>query len=271
MQIILKKDDIIEEKIIILNNKDSYHHIVNVLRKQNKDNITLITDENIIYKTCIENIDKIDKKIFLNILNIEDKKIDLKINLNLVQGLPKKDKMEYIIEKAVELGVNNIIPIEFERSVVTKKDINENKLRRWELKLISATEQSRRKSMPKIFKVLNLTEFLDSDILNKENSFVILLYENKINELDFKAYLQKIKKMLDIDNEKNEVKEYNIYFIIGPEGGISEKEIIYINDKCKNIGIDIMCAHLGDNILRTETASLKILSILTYEFEKYIF
>lgn len=298
MQIFLKEEDLriedLENKNIKfeIRNKETYHHLVNVLRIKVGDKISIV-NKNTRYETKIIEIDK--EKIVVDILNkqeseeLEEKeqsKNVKKINLDftIYQGIPKAKKAELIIEKLTEIGIDNIYLLEMERSIVRKKDYSRSKMERLIKKAESASMQSRRISIPKIHEVLTFNDFLNNtkEIENTLNILFVFYEEN--NESFFKEEVQKAKeniknKIKDIEKDKvkNKGKEIkvNISFLVGPEGGISEKEIEKIKEVKKEneinnkINTKIYICGLGENILRTETAAIVGMSILKYEFEDF--
>lgn len=257
MQIFLKKEDILQENIII-KNKETYHHLVNVLRIKIGEEIDVVQD-NYKYITIVDNI-KTDE-ILLKVKERKEKE-DEEYKYILMQGIPKSKKMELIVEKTTELGVNEIIPIEMERSIVKKKDLNKSKIERLKLKAESASAQSKRVSIPiiknaELFKdALNNIVYETKNYDNKIKKYIFVFYEDEKNE--------KLKDQLEII--KKEKMQKQIIYIIGPEGGISEKEIEDLK-KFENKNIKVFISSLGKNILRTETAGVAALSIMKYELE----
>ena len=236
------EDNQINSGKVVINN-DDYNHIVNVLRMK-KGDIVLITnkDSKETFNCEIEEI-KINE-VICKILNKEDKNVELNVNIDLFQGLPKADKMEYIIQKCVELGVHKIVPVNMKYCVARIKD-EEKKNIRWNKISEVAAKQCKRNIIPKIDKSINMNT-LYNEIKNYD--LTIVAYEN---EDDFT-----LKTVL---GENTNIK--NIAVIIGPEGGISLEEI----EKLKENGAKIVS--LGNRILRTETAPIAVLSMMVYEYE----
>ena len=226
---------------------EDVNHIANVLRLKKKDKIILCNkDEGCSYETEIVEVSK--ESITCNIVSKTLENVESNVNVDIYQGLPKMDKMEYIIQKATELGVKNIYPVTMARSIVKLDDKTAlKKVDRWNKIAEVAAKQSKRDFIPNIKNVINIENICQ----NAEKYDIILIaYENeKINTL--KAELNKL----------NREKELKIAVIIGPEGGIDEKEVK------KLVDIGGKCITLGKRILRTETASLVILSNIIYEFE----
>lgn len=209
---------------------------------------------NVSYKCKVENIstDSID-------LSIEgkEKSNELPVKINLYQGLPKSDKLEFIIEKAVELGVYSVIPVAMTNSVVKVNDKVDKKLIRYNKISRSAAEQSKRGIIPEVKDIISFDEMIEKTS-KSEKGKNILFFENAEGIEKTKGYIRDIKGLLKKPAEDNDI-EINV--IIGPEGGFSDKEI----EKAKNKGIEILT--LGDRILRTETAAITALSILMYELQ----
>lgn len=166
--------------------------------------------------------------------------------ITLFQALLKSDKMEYVIQKAVELGVYKIEPFT-SKNVVVKLDDKDKikKGERWNKISLEASKQCGRSDIVNIEMVSSFSNMLDK---LKEFELVIIAYENETNSLK-----DIIRKNLDIKN---------IAIIIGAEGGFEQSEVEEVLKNNNSVSIS-----LGDRILRAETASLNLLSILMYEFE----
>ena len=149
-----------------------------------------------------------------------------------------------IIQKAVELGIYEITPVEMKNCIVKIKDENK-KIERWQSISEAAAKQSKRTIIPKINGVININKL--KEIL-KEFDLVIIAYEDE-NKTTIKDVLT-----------KNKVAK-KIALIVGPEGGLSFDEVKNLN------GENVKVASLGKRILRTETASLAMLSMIIYEYE----
>ncbi len=241
----VKNEQIKDNEITILG--EDVKHIANVLRLKKEDEIQICNlDTKMNY---IANINEIDKKyVKCKIKKIENTNSEIQVNITLYQGLPKADKMEYIIQKNVELGVKKIIPVEMERSIVKfdQKTV-EKKIERWQKISEVASKQSGRDIIPKIEIPTNIKKICEN--IN-EYDIVLVAYENE-EDNTLKTELQKIKRT---DNLK-------IAIIIGPEGGIDKKEILQL----KEVGAKTIT--LGQRILRTETASIVVISNIIYELE----
>jgi len=223
-------------------------HIKNVLRKKVGEQITICNREN--RKDYICEIVKIEEDIQCRILEELESNAEPQTKVTIFQGLPKADKMEWIIQKAVELGVYDITPVEMKRSIVKLADKEKaRKVQRWQKIAEVAAKQSGRNRIPKINDVISMKNICN---LNAEYDIVIVAYEKeKENKLKY------VIEALKTGHKSN----LNIALWIGPEGGIEEEEIKKFKEKEAKI------VTLGNRILRTETVALNILSILMYELE----
>ena len=241
----VSEDQITDKKITI--NGEDINHIKNVLRLDLDEKI-IICNKNTAksYIAAIEQISK--EEIVCNIISENLSTTELIVNVDLFQGLPKSDKMEYIIQKTTELGVKHIYPVTLERCVVKidKKD-ESKKILRWQKIAESAAKQSKRDFIPIVKNILNIENICK--IIPKYD-IILLAYENEESNT-IKRELQKINKKENV----------NIGVIIGPEGGFTEKEINTL------ISAGAKCVTLGKRILRTETAPIVMLSDIVYEFE----
>ena len=240
----VKTEQIRDNQIIIIG--EDVKHIKNVLRKQIEDNLEICNQQTgTTYKCEIKEMqeDKILTNIIEKINNEESK-----IKVDIYQGLPKADKMELIIQKSIELGANAIIPVEMKRCVVKLDSKSENKkIERWQKIAESAAKQSGRNFVPEIRNIIKIEEI--AKLTNIYDS-IIVCYENE-KENYIKNELLKLKNKEDI----------NIAVVIGPEGGLEEKDVEYL----KQNGASVVT--LGNRILRTETVALNLLSIIMYELE----
>lgn len=229
------------------------NHIRNVLRKKINDEITVCNIEN--QKDYLCTINELEKEyINCTIVTELEKNVESNVKLTILQGLPKADKMELIIQKSVELGANAIIPVEMKRCVVKLDSKSENKkIERWQKIAESAAKQSGRNTIPQVKNIHTIKDLIN---IKDEYDAIIVCYENeKTNSL--KKELKSIKEML---KAKLEIK---IAVVIGPEGGLEEKDV----EELQQNGAKIVT--LGNIILRTETVALNILSVIMYEFSEF--
>ncbi len=154
--------------------------------------------------------------------------------------MPKADKMDYIIEKATELGVHRIVPVITERSQIRDRD----RLKRWERIALEASKQCGR-TKPAIIE--NTLNFDDAINIHKDRELPLILQVNA--EVSAKSY---IKNSLQAPQ--------NIVLFVGPEGGFTDNEVLL----GKEMGFIVL--GLGPRVLRTETASISVLSILQFHY-----
>ncbi len=223
------------DNTFILNN-DDYYHIKTVMRMTNNDNIEVVYEE-IPYLCEITNIENdIKIKIVKELDVIKDKMPYVTILIPIL----KEQKMDYILQKATELGVNEIIPVIMERSIVKVNEKELKKLERWNRIVKEASEQSHRNTIPKIDKI----EKVNTLKLNGLNLVCSTIEKQNT-----------IKKVF-----KNNYNCDKINMLIGPEGGISPKEEeILINN-------GFIPVSLGNRIMRVETVPLYLMSIINYEY-----
>ena len=217
------------------------HHMSRVLRLQVGNQIIVVSPDGSAGVGEIKSISTDEVTLTLQELLKEDK--EAPINVYLAQGLPKSDKMDYIVQKAVELGVKGIYPLEAEHSVVQYDQAKKSKRQeRWQKIAAEAAKQCGRGIIPTVEPIAGLARILEKF---DAETLVIMLYEGQA--------AQGIKQAL------TENKETNYLLIVGPEGGFSTKEVAL----CQRFGASIVT--LGPRILRTETAALAGVSIVMYE------
>ena len=238
-----KHENIFDNYILI--DGEDVNHMKNVLRMNENDKILISSGDNIDYHCYISKIES--DKIIANIELIDEEGKELPSKIYLFQGLPKADKMELIIQKAVELGAFEIVPVAMKRCVVKlDKKKEDTKLKRWNGICESAAKQSKRSIIPNVSNVMSYKEAIE---YAKKLDIVLLPYECAEGMSETKRIISAIEP------------GQSIGIFIGPEGGFDMSELdIAINSNFKVIT-------LGKRILRTETAGLMILSVLMFELE----
>lgn len=238
---------------IFINGQD-FIHLKEVLRIRIGQEIEVCNEDTSENFLClINNIN--ETNIECNIKEKINLNTESNIKISIFQGLPKADKMELIIQKSIELGAFDIYPVEMKRCVVklNEKD-KKKKIERWQKISYSAAKQSMRNIIPKVNDVININKLCE--IINNYD-IMLLAYENE-KENFIKNEIENLKEKI----KKENLQKLNIGIIIGPEGGLDIKEVEIL----KQNGAKVIS--LGNRILRTETASLNILSIIMYELEK---
>ena len=247
MQKFFVKANQIEGNIITIINQD-VNHIKNVLRMRKDEKLEIGVPE--LEKNFLCKIDELQNdNIKCKIIKEFEENKESNIKVSIFQGLPKSAKMEWIIQKSVELGVHVIIPTQMKRSVVKLTDKDKmKKIERWQKISEVAAKQCKRDYIPNIKEVTIL-----KDIEKMYNDYDILLvaYEEE-KENSLKDELKKINK---------DIEEIKIAIVVGPEGGLEQEEVEFL----KTLGAHIVS--LGKRILRTETVCLQVLSNIMYELE----
>ncbi len=231
----------IQDKIITISDDSNYQHIVKSLRTTVGENLLLIDENEIEYKTEIKYISK--DSIKTEILESHKSRRKLKYNLYLAQSPLRSDAQVTIMEKATELGVAGIYPI-YTDNCVLKKNVIENKIEKWQNTMYAASKQCERANIPTCFPLSSLDEVVRCRKFDK----VIALCERD-TEKTLKEYLK-----------ENKIKENEeVLVIIGPEGGFSDKEFGYFKTH------SIPRLSLGDLILKAETAVIVSIGNIVYE------
>lgn len=242
----INDNQIIEEKAIITG--EDVRHISNVLRMKVGEELQIGNKQKV--ESYIAEIERIEKdKVIAKLIEKCSIKNEPNVDIDLYQGLPKADKMEWIIQKTTEVGVNKIIPVEMTRCIVKldEKDAIK-KITRWQKVAEGAAKQSKRDKIPVIENKIKLPELKEK--IKEYDAFFIAYEEEETNKLK-----EELKK---IENKEF----YKIAVLIGPEGGLEKNEV---NDLKKD-GAKVVT--LGKRILRTETAPIVIVSNILYELEK---
>lgn len=221
------------------------NHIKNVLRMKIDEEVLVSNGVDKDYHCRIAEIGA--EKVVAEILSVDEEGTELSARLYLFQGLPKQDKMELIVQKAVELGAYQVIPVSMHRSVV-KLDAKkaDAKVKRWNGIAESAAKQSKRMVIPEVTEVMTVKEAL---AYAAGFDLKLLPYENARGMAATKECMEKVKPGM------------RIAVFIGPEGGFEDSEV----ELAKAAGFETIS--LGKRILRTETAGLTTLSLLMYQLE----
>lgn len=244
------KKNQINNNIVEIEGED-VNHIKNVLRIGIDEQIEVCNlDDTYNYLCKIIQLD--NKCIRCQIIDKLDSQSEPKTYLHIFQGIPKAEKMEAIIQKTTEIGVNEITPVLMNRCVVKLDDKGiDKKIIRWQKIAEVAAKQSKRDKIPIINYPINIKNIYEK-IANYD--IVLVAYENEEN-YTIKDALKEIKNGSSL----------KIAVIVGPEGGIAENEI-----ECLKTFANTKIVTLGKRILRTETAPITIASVIMYEFDEMI-
>lgn len=224
-----------------------WNHAANVLRVRPGEQVLLSAGEDWDYLCTVREVDRAGQRVLLSVLEENRDTRELPVKISLYQGLPKSDKMELIIQKAVELGAARVVPVETARCVVKlDRKKAESKRSRWQAISESAAKQSGRSVIPEIAMPMKyaaaLKEAADSDVR-------LIPYENAEG-------MERTRRILE-----SVVPGQKIAVFIGPEGGFEETEI----RRAEEAGFEAVT--LGKRILRTETAGFVVLSLLMAQTE----
>lgn len=232
---------------VAVSDPQDVNHIKNVLRIRPGEKLAFCCEatgkEYICSVTALE-----EREVRASIEDINGVSGELPVRLVLFQGLPKSDKMELIVQKAVELGAAEIVPVAMKRCVV-KLDAKKSakKVMRWNEIAKGAAKQSKRSCIPEVSQLLSF-----SDALKKaqELDMILVPYEDALG-------MEHSREVIKSTKGKSSVGIF-----IGPEGGFEEGEIL----QARETGAEVIT--LGHRILRTETAGLSVLSILMFLLEE---
>ena len=243
-QFFVEPSQIQGNRVVITGN--DVNHIKNVLRMQPGEEIAVSNGEDgKEYRCGIENL--YEDEIICSLRFVKEDGVELPSKIYLFQGLPKADKMELIVQKAVELGVYEIIPVATKRAVVKLDEKKaKSKIARWQTISEAAAKQSKRRIVPEIHSVMSFKEAVK---YAKDMQVKVIPYE-------LAEGMEKTRELIE-----NIKPGQEIAIFIGPEGGFDEGEI----QAALEHGIEPIT--LGKRILRTETAGFTVLSWIMYRLE----
>lgn len=224
---------------------DDYHHLKDVVRLKPGDTVRISVDNG---ENYLGKIKEFTEDAAVIELSEKADDTELKGSITLFQGMPKSDKLEFIIEKAVELGCTEVVPVMMEYSIVKLDEKKaESKVIRWQKIAETAAKQSKRSIVPHISMPM---KYKDAIEYAKGNTLNLVPYENETGPKGTLEIMEKIKP------------EDSVGIFIGPEGGFSEKEIK------EAVDAGMKTVSLGRRILRTETAALTALSLVMMSKEE---
>lgn len=241
----VEAENIKKDKVTIRG--EETRHIAQVLRLGEKDRIKVFTRKGREYLIEIREASK--KEVIGKILKGTKLKTEPRVSITLVQGLPKKDKMDFIVQKATELGVKKVIPVITQRTIV-KLDREKAKARqvRWQRIALEAAKQSGRAIIPEVDGVTTFVQSLNN--ISEENLNLIPWEEEETTSL---------KKVLKRHTSHISHPTSQITVFIGPEGGFTLEEVRAAKER------GAIPVSLGPRLLRTETAGLATLAMILYE------
>jgi len=237
----------IENDSICISGTD-VNHIKNVLRLEVGTKI-LVCDKDLKKNYISEIMEITSEMVKCKIIEEVESTSESNVTLDIYQGLPKADKMELVIQKGTELGVNKFIPVKMERCIVKLDQKDEmKKIDRWNKISEVASKQSGRDIVPEVSHVYDLKDV--QNVISDYDLFIVCFENEKENTIKNELVTIKTKK-----------QTYKVAVLIGPEGGLAEGEV----QALKQSGAKVVT--LGNRILRTETVALSVASIIMYELE----
>ena len=235
----------IGDRSVVITGTD-VNHISNVLRLVPGDMICAAGSDAVKYTCRILSVSR--DEVVAEILEKEKSDTELPVSITLFQGVPKRDKMDLIVQKTVELGVARVVPVLMERTVVRWDEKKKKKHgERWQSIAEAAAKQSGRGLIPEVVPPM---DWADALALAAEHDRIVVPYESAADMAYTRSVFEELKDMK------------TAAFFIGPEGGFSTGEIAGL----EKLGARIVT--LGKRILRTETAGLAVMSMLGYVLEE---
>ncbi len=231
----------VTENSIIIDDKNNCHHIKDVMRMSVGDKIIILTNDK---KEYLCKIDSITNIVMLSILESNINNNELDCFTTIAHALVRREKKEEVLRRLVELGCSEYVPVEMERSIVKINKLNEN-IDRIHTIVKECSEQSERGLLMKVCNAIKFNNFINN---YKDYDYKFVCYENSGRKDDY-----------SLNNYLNNLKGKKILCVIGPEGGFSDNEINLLIDN------GFVCIGLGKRILRTETAPLFIMSLISYQ------
>ena len=226
----------LELKLVVELGTQTHIHATKVLRLKVGDQFALFNGDSFDYVVKVIEISK--HKTSVEIIDKYEVNHESPLKITLAQGIAAGDKMDWVIQKTVELGIESIQPLFTERSIVKLDRVRaDKKLEHWRTVAISACEQTGRAIIPEILSPLPLSQWLSAQ--QKKNNLKLILTPSKAQNIN---QLEKPSSSID--------------FMVGPEGGFSDKEMALALNSA------FIPINFGQRILRTETASIVALSIM---------
>jgi len=220
-------------------------HILNVMRMKGGDKVLVFDGTGKEYTGFIKEAKQ--KSLVVEIISVETPVKEKFPQITLAQSIPKKERMDYIVEKSTELGVESIMPIISERSVVDPAcDGQQKKIERWKRLTVEASKQCGRADVPE---VKGIRKFYD------------IIYEISDYDLALMAYIS--RGTTHLRDAISGFTSGKVILFIGPEGDFTPDEV-----KMAEQSENVKFVTLGERVLKSDTAGLYILSVLNHEFSK---
>ncbi len=233
----------VRKNVIVIDGREA-HHILDVMQLREKDKVVAFDGTGNEYTGFIKEIDKRGKRITVEVVRTETPAAESIPEITLAQALPKKSKMDHIVEKATELGAARVIPLITERTIVRPNAAGcKKKVERWRKIAVEASKQCGRVSVPEIEEVS-----LYGDVVSRMDGYDLALLACLTD------------KTVPIKKALAGFKSGKILVLIGPEEDFTPEEArLARRDNCRLVS-------LGRRVLKSDTAGLFVLSALVYEF-----
>ncbi len=246
-QFFIESSSVMGDRIVI--EGPEVNHIVNVLKIKRGEKISLVASDTGLTYTCTLK-DHDTATVTCLIEDVQSESHELPLGITLYQGMPKSDKLEFVIQKAVEMGAVRIVPVAMKRSVVKlTPEKADKKAARWNTIAASAAAQSKRSIIPKVSAPLDFYAALKDA---SDCDAILMPYELAKGMDETRQILKGLKD--------SGIRSLAVF--IGPEGGFDDSEV----ESATEAGAKLIT--LGNRILRTETAPIAILSWLTYIWDE---
>ena len=228
--------------------EEDRHHIVKVMRMQIGDKIICVDQDGKQAECTLAEFT--DTSVVADVVQWKDMVSELPISITIASGLPKGDKLEWIIQKGTELGGHRFLPFSAARSVVKWDEKKAaKKIDRWQKIAKEAAEQSHRAYLPEVMSAISFKELLLKSV---DFDYKLVAFEEESRNGETSVFASTLKKI-----NKGET----LLLVFGPEGGLTDGEVHQLRDH------GFAVCGLGPRILRTETAPLYALSAISYHFE----
>jgi 16S rRNA (uracil1498-N3)-methyltransferase len=231
------------KKDILIDGKEA-HHILDVMRMQDGDKVVVFDGTGSEYIGFIKNADSSAGRLLVEIVRTEKPSSRRVPEITLAQALPKKGKMDYIVEKATELGVREVVPMISDRTIVRPDEAGcRKKVERWKKIVVEASKQCGRTDVPEVDTITDFSKMID-----------------RMDRYDLVLFACLTDNTVPLKKSLEGFKSGKILVFIGPEGDFTPEEIKMADaQNCKFVS-------LGSRVLKSDTAGLALLSVLDYEF-----
>ncbi|MDP4169576.1 MAG: 16S rRNA (uracil(1498)-N(3))-methyltransferase [Bacillota bacterium] len=246
MQRYFVKEPAVNNKFIL--DEEDRHHAIKVMRMNSGDQFVCVDPTG---KCAVCEITEItDEQVTATVVQWKDEDTELPLSVTIASGLPKGDKLEWIIQKGTEMGAHEFVPFAAARSVVKwDEKKSAKKVERWQKIAKEAAEQSHRTIVPEVINPMNLKALIEK---SKQYDYKIVAYEEESRRGELSNFASTLAKIN---------KGQSLFLVFGPEGGLSDHEIALFKEN------DFLPCGLGPRILRTETAPLYALAAVSFHFE----